>query len=110
MHTKDFPMPPSNRTRPRRRRPLDLAELREESLIADLISTHDVEPDPIAVVLAPCLSHWSVADGPHLIGIDEWGAVIAAEVWAISPDRLWASTPEGLVRLSRRSAIPLERS
>lgn len=103
-------MPPSNRTRPRRRRPLDLAELREESLIADLVSTHDIEPDPIEVVLAPCLSHWSVAEGPKLIGVDEFGAVLAIDVWAISADRLWASTPDGLVRLSRRAAIPLERT
>jgi len=103
-------MPPSHRTRPHRRRPLDLAELREESLIADLIATHDIEPDPIAVCLAPVLVHWSVAEGPRLIGVDEWGAIVAVEVWAISPDRLWASTPDGIVRLSRRSAIPLQRT
>ncbi|MXQ10450.1 hypothetical protein [Microvirga makkahensis] len=102
-------MPPSGNTRPRRR-PLDLGELREESLIADLIATHDVEPDLIEICLAPVLSHWSVAEGPRLIGIDEWGAVIAIEVWAIAPDRLWATTPGGLMRLSRRSLIPLERT
>jgi hypothetical protein len=103
-------MPPSSNTRPRRRRLLDLGELREESLIADLTATHDIDPDPIGICLAPVLTHWSVADGPRLIGIDEWGAVVAVEVWAISQDRLWASTPDGLVRLSRRAAIPLERA
>ncbi len=100
-----------NPRRRRRRRPLHFAELRESSLIADLVQTHadgDVEePDCIELALAPVLSHWSVAEGPRLVGVDEWGKVLALDVWCISRDYTWAMTPEGAVRLGEQSRIPL---
>lgn len=100
----------ADRTR-RRRRPLELSELREASLIADLVHSglEDIEPDPVELAFAPILSHWSVAPGPKLIGVDEWGAVLALDVLSIAKDRTWAQTSEGAVRLRDQSRIPLAR-
>jgi len=97
-----------NPRRPRRR-PLDLSELRESSLIADLISSgvDELEPDPVELAISPILSHWSVAEGPRLIGIDEWETVLALDVWSISHCRTWAQTSDGVVRLRDQSRIPL---
>jgi hypothetical protein len=98
-------------TRRRRRRPLDLSELRESSLIADLVFSglDDPEPDPLELVMSPVLMHWSVAVGGRLIGIDAWGAVHVLEVWSISRCKTWAQTSEGVVRLRGQSRIPLAR-
>ncbi len=100
-----------DRTWRHRRRPLDLSELHEASLIADLVHSgiDDVEPDPVEMAFAPILTQWSVAVGPRLIGIDEWGAVLALEVWSIAKDRTWAQTSEGVVRLRDQSRLPLAR-
>ena len=59
--------------------------------------------------MSPILTHWSVAVGPRLIGVDEWGAVLVLDVWSISRCRTWAQTPDGVVRLRDRSRIPLAR-
>ncbi|WP_457090588.1 hypothetical protein [Microvirga sp. P5_D2] len=98
-------------TRPHRRRLLDLSELHEASLIADLVflGLDDAEPDPVEMALAPILTHWSVAPGPRLIGVDEWGGILILDVWSIGRCRTWAQTPDGLVRLRDRSRIPLAK-
>jgi len=98
-----------DRTRRHRRRPLDLSELHEASLIADLVfsGVDDPEPDPVELALAPILTHWSVAVGGRLIGVDEWGAVLVLDVWSISRCRTWAQTAEGVVRLRDQSRLPL---
>ena len=100
----------ADRTR-RRRRPLDLSELRESSLIADLVFSglDDVDPDPVELAMSPVLSHWSVAVGGRLIGTDEWGTLHVLEAWSISRCKTWAQTSEGVVRLRDQSRIPLAR-
>jgi hypothetical protein len=65
------------------------------------------DPDVVELSLAPVLSHWSIAEGPKLIGVDEWGSVLALDVWCISKDCTWAMTPQGAVRLCEQSRLPL---
>jgi hypothetical protein len=102
-----------NPRRRRRRRSLDFTELRESSLIADLVQAHadgDVgAPDAVALALAPTLSHWSIAEGPCLVGIDGTGKIISLDVWCLARDCTWAVTSEGAIRLSEQSRIPLSR-
>jgi hypothetical protein len=98
-------------TRRPRRCLLDLSELHEASLIADLVHSgiDDQEPDPVELAFAPILTHWSVAVGPRLIGVDEWSAVLVLDVWSISRCRTWAQTSEGVVRLRDQSRLPLAK-
>jgi hypothetical protein len=102
-----------NPRRRHRRRPLDFTELRESSLIADLVQTHadgDVEaPDAVELALAPTLSHWSIAEGPRLVGIDQTGKIVSLDVWCLARDCSWAMTPEGAICLGEQSRIPLSR-
>ena len=96
-------------TRRHRRRPLDLSELREASLITDLVHSgiDDSEPGQVEIAFAPILTHWSVAVGARLIGVVEWGTVLVLDVSSVSRCRTWAQTSDGVVRLRDQSRIPL---
>jgi hypothetical protein len=95
----------------RHRRSLDFRELRESSLLADLVQSHiddDVrQADPFELAMSPILQHWSIADGPRLMGVDEGGTIQVLDVWSVSRDYAWASTADGIVRLGEQARIPL---
>lgn len=98
-------------TRRPRRCLLDLSELHEASFIADLVFSglDDAEPDPNEMAFALILTHWSVAPGPRLIGVDQWGGILILDVWSIGRCRTWARTPDGIVRLRDQSRLPLAK-
>jgi hypothetical protein len=98
-------------TRPQRPpRRLDLAELQEPSVLADLIAESDGgigQPTPSEFVSAPVITHWSVAPGPYLFGLDDAAEIVALEVWSVAASHAWAMTSRGCVRLAVPSRLPL---
>jgi hypothetical protein len=98
--------------RPLRRpdRRLDLNELQEPGVLADMIANADCgfgRPSDVELAFAPLLTHWSVAPGPNLFALDEYGEIVVHEVWSVGADLSWAQTKEGAVRLALPSRLPL---
>jgi hypothetical protein len=88
---------------------LDLAALRESSMLDDL-KDEELLPRLEDFVRAPLIDLWSVADGPVLIGRDQVGDVRALVLVGLDMDLRWALTEEiGMVRLGRRAPLPLPR-
>lgn len=100
-------MPP--RTPPPFRRLLDLLELHEPARLAELIRQHEGVPEPRDLSYAPLISSWSIAAGELIIGLDQHSNVVVRKASSIAPDKSWASTPSGNIRLRDRSRVPLAR-
>jgi hypothetical protein len=89
-------------------RRLDLVALKLEAALSELVDTEAAEPLPFDLIAAPTLDLWSVAEGGILVGRDEAGNVVAIECWSLGHDLTWGKTPEGTIRLLRRSRLPIE--
>jgi hypothetical protein len=94
--------------KPHRRKPLDLSMLVEESAIADL-RDEELLPTLEDHLRAAIIDSWSLAPGPILIGCDDLGTIRVLDIVAIDLALEWALTDIGMVRLGRRSALPLSR-
>lgn len=90
------------------RRPLDIRRLAAQTLLHDL---EDAAPAPAADADLATLTRWSVSGlggVGHLMGLDDWGHVLAFHVVAIASDGTWAQRVDGsYVRLADPWPLPL---
>ncbi|WP_279482306.1 hypothetical protein [Aureimonas sp. SK2] len=103
-------MPPRRLGAPLRR-PLDIRRLAAQTLLNDL---EDAAPAPAADADLVTLTRWSVSGMggvAHLMGLDDWGHVVAVHILAIASDGTWAQRVDGsYVRLADPWPLPLART